>query len=112
MQELNGKVAVVTGSYKGIGYAVLKGLAPLFHGHIYMTARNPELGQKALEALKAEVGEEDASKLRFHQLDITDDASVDALKSHIVNEYGGIDLLVNNAAIAFKVSLCFISANL
>lgn len=39
---------------------------------------------------------------KFHQLDITEQASVDKFKDYIKQTYGGLDILINNAAIAFK----------
>ena len=41
---------------------------------------------------------------KFHQLDITDKASIDRLKTFMQSTYGGIDVLVNNAGMAYKVS--------
>lgn len=46
------KVAVVTGSNKGIGLAVVKGLFGKFKGDIYLTARSEERGLAAVEDLK------------------------------------------------------------
>ncbi|KAK9873708.1 hypothetical protein WA026_002065 [Henosepilachna vigintioctopunctata] len=69
------KIAVVTGSNKGIGFGIVKGLCERFNGKVYLTARD---------------------------LDINDQESINKFKDHIVKEYGGIDILVNNAAIAFK----------
>lgn len=39
---------------------------------------------------------------KFHQLDIDDYPSVERLRDFLQENYGGLDLLVNNAAIAFK----------
>lgn len=39
---------------------------------------------------------------KYHQLDITDQASVDKFKDYLKQTYGGLDILINNAAIAFK----------
>lgn len=64
-----------------------------------MTARDVERGQDAVKKLK-ELG----FNPLFHQLDINDQKSVDTLKDFLVKEHGGLDLLVNNAAIAFPVS--------
>lgn len=41
---------------------------------------------------------------QFHQLDINDEESVKNLHDYIKNKYEGIDVLVNNAGIAFNVS--------
>jgi len=45
---------------------------------------------------------------KFHLLDITVTESVEKLRDYMLQHYGGIDVLVNNAAIAFKVSSFFI----
>lgn len=43
------KLAIVTGANKGIGLAVVKALSRPFNGTVYLTARNEELGMKAVE---------------------------------------------------------------
>ena len=40
---------------------------------------------------------------RFHQLDIDDAASVARLAHTVTTQYGGLDVLVNNAGVAFCV---------
>ncbi|XP_065936076.1 carbonyl reductase [NADPH] 1-like isoform X2 [Magallana gigas] len=91
------KVAVVTGSNKGIGYAIVRGLCKQFEGDVYLTARKEELGQEATKSLNSE-----GLYPKFHQLDITDQASIDRLRDFLKNTYGGLDILVNNAGIAYK----------
>ena len=59
--------------------------------------RNEERGLAAVKELEAE-----GLKPEFHQLDIGDEASVTKLRDFMKEKYGGIDVLVNNAAIAFK----------
>ncbi|KAJ8946455.1 hypothetical protein NQ318_014443 [Aromia moschata] len=92
------KIAVVTGSNKGIGYAIVKGLCERFQGSVYLTARDVDRGKAAIAKLE-QLG---LSPL-FHQLDISDQTSVDRFKEYIQTKHGGLDLLVNNAAIAFKM---------
>ena len=46
------KVAVVTGSNKGIGLAIVKGLVAKFEGDVYLTSRSEERGLAAVEQLK------------------------------------------------------------
>ncbi|XP_052816343.1 carbonyl reductase [NADPH] 1-like, partial [Mya arenaria] len=41
---------------------------------------------------------------RFHQLDITDKASIDRIGQFLKSTYGGLDILVNNAGIIFKAT--------
>jgi NAD(P)-dependent dehydrogenase (short-subunit alcohol dehydrogenase family) len=74
----------------------------IIHCILLVTARNVELGNAAVSQLKNELGS-DSSRLRFHQLDITDDTSIDRFADHIKKEHGGIDMLINNAGFAYKV---------
>jgi carbonyl reductase 1 len=91
------KVAIVTGGNKGVGFAIVKGLAKSFDGDVYLTARSEQRGQAAVKELEAE-----NLKVKFHQLDIDDEASIKTLADFVKDKYTGLDLLVNNAAIAFK----------
>ena len=61
------------------------------------SARNPDLGHKAIEQLKGELKPEEHSKIRFHQLDITDEASAINFRDYLQKEHGGFDILINNA---------------
>lgn len=91
------KVAVVTGGNKGIGYAIVKGLCEKYDGIVYLTARDVGRGEAAVSDL-----EKLGLKPKFHQLDITDQKSLETFHDFLKNEHGGIDVLVNNAAIAYK----------
>jgi carbonyl reductase 1 len=93
------KVAVVTGSNKGIGFATVRGLCKQFQGHVYLTARNEDLGKAAVAEL-----EKEGLHPKFYQLDIEDTKSIDRLAQYLKQTYGGIDVLVNNAGIAFKAA--------
>ena len=91
------KVAIVTGGNKGIGFAIVKGLAKVFDGDVFLTARNVERGMAAVKAL-----EKENITVKFHQLDIDNPESNAGIAAFMKEKYGGIDILVNNAAIAFK----------
>jgi len=91
------RVAVVTGSNKGIGYAIVKDLCSKFDGIVYLTSRDEGRGKAAQQEL-AKLG----LKCNYHQLDITDQASIDRFAAYIKNTYGGFDCLVNNAGFAYK----------
>jgi carbonyl reductase 1 len=65
-------------------------------------ARNEELGLKAVKQIQ-DSNNQAQDKLRFHQLDITNVESIRRLVDHIKEKYGGLDILINNAATAFKV---------
>lgn len=91
------RVAIVTGSNKGIGLAVVRALCKQFDGDVYLTSRDVGRGQAALEGLK----KEGLSPL-FHQLDINNPASIHTARDFFKTQYGGVDVLINNAGIAFK----------
>ena len=93
------KVALVTGSNRGIGYTLVQHLARKFKGIVYLTARSDEIGHKAVEDLAKE-----GLKANYHQLDIDNTESIKRCVEYIKNKHGGLDLLVNNAAIAYKVN--------
>jgi len=96
------RVAVVTGSNKGIGFSIVKELCSKFDGDVYLTSRDKGRGFTAFDELR-DLG----LKPQFYQLDIDDEASVLKLKDFIKAKYGGLDVLVNNAAIAlFEESGC------
>ncbi|XP_020851667.2 carbonyl reductase [NADPH] 1-like [Phascolarctos cinereus] len=91
------RVAVVTGSDKGIGLAIVLDLCKKLPGDVILTARNPTLGQEAVKKLK-----EEGLNPVFHQLDINDQQSIRTLREFLKERYGGVDVLVNDAGILFK----------
>jgi NAD(P)-dependent dehydrogenase (short-subunit alcohol dehydrogenase family) len=91
------RVALVTGSNKGIGFAIVRDLCRQFSGDVILTARDEARGRTAVQQLQAE-----GLSPRFHQLDIDDLQSIRVLRDFLRKEYGGLDVLVNNAGIAFK----------
>ncbi|MFN8578190.1 MAG: SDR family oxidoreductase [Candidatus Sericytochromatia bacterium] len=87
------KLAVVTGSNKGIGFEICKQLA--HKGiEVILTARNDDKGKKAEQELK-----EQGLDVKYHQLDVSDENSVKNLASFIESNYGKLDILINNAGI-------------
>ncbi len=87
----------MTGSNKGIGLAIVRALCTQFNGDVFLTARSEERGQEAIKKLQDE-----GLSPKFHQLDITSTDSVENLRQFIVTTYGGCDVLVNNAGMAYK----------
>ncbi|KAM3171486.1 hypothetical protein ACTXT7_016527 [Hymenolepis weldensis] len=96
------RVAVVTGSNKGVGNGVVELLAKNLdpkEWHVYLTARNVQLGEEAVKCFR-----DQGIEVKFHQLDISDKDSRHALVEFIKKEYpNGLDILVNNAGIAYKM---------
>ena len=75
-------------------------LSSLIFSIFFPIARNEELGKKALEQIQS-LG---ISNVKYHQLDITDKASIERFAKYIKDTHGGLDVLVNNAAILIQVS--------
>ena len=86
-------VAVVTGAYRGLGYATSRQLAKQGY-QVVLTARKEAEGHAATEALRRE-----DLDVNFHLLDVTSEASVQELTDFIRDTYGRLDVLVNNAGI-------------
>ncbi|CAM6108533.1 unnamed protein product [Calypogeia fissa] len=89
----NDTVAVVTGSNKGIGFEIVRGLAKQGITTV-LTARDQTRGRKAQSKLTA-VG----LSVAFHQLDVSNKDSIESFTSWLEKEYGGLDILINNAGI-------------
>jgi NAD(P)-dependent dehydrogenase (short-subunit alcohol dehydrogenase family) len=89
----NKKIALVTGANKGIGKAIVRGLAQAGFV-VYLGARDAARGGAAAAELE-QVGD-----IHFVQLDVTDAASVAAAARQIASEARRLDALVNNAGIS------------
>ncbi|MFC7045997.1 SDR family NAD(P)-dependent oxidoreductase [Halobacteriaceae archaeon GCM10025711] len=82
--SLAGQTALVTGATRGIGRQIAVDLAA--HGAtVYAGARN--------------VDDVDDGDLRPVRLDVTDETQIAAATTTIADEHGGLDVLVNNAAV-------------
>ena len=90
--DLTGKVAIVTGASRGIGAAIAHAFAQA-GAQVVLASRK----QEPLDAVAAEIRAAGgtATAVAAHT---GDDAAVEALVARAVDEYGGVDILVNNAA--------------
>ncbi len=96
------KIALITGGNKGIGKEIARriGTEPDFTAII--ASRNVALGQEAADDLKNS-GEYECDVVALPvPLDLTDDNSIVAAAKHVEQEYGRLDVLINNAAICFN----------
>ena len=85
------RIALVTGGNKGIGYEIVRQLGA-GGATVLLGARDPGRGEAAAAKLQAE-----GLAVRPVQLDVTDPATVEAAARFIEQEYGRLDVLVNNA---------------
>ena len=98
---LKGKVAVVTGGTRGIGYAVVRkyleaGASVALFGSRQCTA------DAALERITSE---SPGANVMALSPDLTDSASVEGAFGEVVKRFGRIDILVNNAGISQSLPL-------
>ena len=90
MDRLQGKIAVITGAAKGIGYETASTFVDE-GAQVIMSDLNVELGETASRNL--------GNSCSFFKQDVTNESSWDELEDYIETNYGGIDILVNNAGI-------------
>lgn len=101
MLDFKDQVVIVTGSGspKGIGRVIARTFAK--QGAIAIIADMNEAGLKET----VEIIEKEGGRAEGALLDITNKDSVDALVKHLIDKYGHIDVLVNNAGISQKVTV-------
>jgi 3-oxoacyl-[acyl-carrier protein] reductase len=95
VQELSGRVAVVTGASRGIGRAVAIALASQGAKVVVNYQSNEAAAAETVAAIASAGGA--AVAMRF---DVTDVAAVDSAMKEIVVSHAGIQILVNNAGVA------------
>src|SRR5690606_13124746 len=92
---LTDKIAIVTGASQGIGKAIALGLAQA--GAHLVLAKYPSGGEQDIQAVKAEI-EALGRRAIIVPTDVSVKADLDNLMQKAVEEYGRIDILVNNAS--------------
>jgi len=94
--DLSGKIAIITGGGRGIGFAIAEGLASA--GAI-----------SVIGDIQADLGEAAAGRIRskgfpakFIRVDVTQRTSVQDLVTKVNEEFHQIDILVNNAGVILR----------
>ena len=88
------KVALVTGSNKGIGKEIVRELATRRYT-VYLGARDEQRGQDAAQELARAGGD-----VRFVKIDLADSKTICAAAEKVKREAGKLDVLINNAGVA------------
>lgn len=92
MQRLSGKIAIVTGAGDGIGLGIARRFARE-GAKLVIAELDPDRGQAAADGITRELGGEAI----FLHVDVNDRAQVVGMVERTVSEFGGVDILVNNA---------------
>ncbi len=95
--QLDGAVAVVTGAARGIGAAIARRLAML-EASLVVADRaviDPAGHASELQSLGA-------AQVGVHRVDVRDTSSCDALMAAVADEFGGLDILINNAGVTAR----------
>ncbi|WP_084268707.1 SDR family NAD(P)-dependent oxidoreductase [Oceanobacillus damuensis] len=91
-ESLEGKVAVVTGSARGIGYAIALKLANS-GANVLISGTDKERTKKAAEEMQALTN----SEVSYYAGDLSEEVNVEEMVTRTISNWGKIDILVNNA---------------
>lgn len=94
MKKLEGKVAIVTGSSRGIGKEIAMKLAQEGAKVVVNYSRSPEKAEEVVNQIKQQGGEATAIQADMSQVD-----QIQQLVTSSVEKYGQLDILVSNAGI-------------
>lgn len=94
--RLDGKVAVVTGGARGLGFSMAEGLCSAGLKGVAILDVQTDLGLDAIKKLHDAYG----VQAQFYKVDVRDENAVAEIMNSISAELGAIDILVNSAGIA------------
>ncbi|MDX6430206.1 MAG: 3-oxoacyl-[acyl-carrier protein] reductase [Streptosporangiaceae bacterium] len=99
MAQLKGKTAVVTGGSRGIGRAIVERLARDGADVVFNYARSADSAAEVVREVEVAGG-----SARGVQLDLAEPGAAQRLMEIAEDHLGGLDILVNNAAMNFAVA--------
>ncbi|KAH8922251.1 NAD(P)-binding protein [Atractiella rhizophila] len=98
--ELKGKVAVVTGGARGLGYEMARALCEAGLAGIAIVDILQEFGEAAIKELHADFG----LTASFYKVDVRDSKAVEEVMNGVIRDFGQIDVLICSAGVADNIS--------
>ena len=98
--DISGKVALVTGSSRGIGSALATGLAEA-GAVVVLNSRNSDV----LEAERRRIADATGATVHAYAFDVTDSAAVRDAATRIEAEVGPVEIVVNNTGVQHRAPL-------
>ena len=98
-RPLSGKVVLITGASRGIGAAAAKRLAQGGASVVINYLKNREQAEKVLKEV-----EKEGARGMVWQADVTDRGQVDRMARAVGENFGAVDVLVNNAFFSFEIA--------
>jgi NAD(P)-dependent dehydrogenase (short-subunit alcohol dehydrogenase family) len=95
--KLDGRVALITGGNRGLGYAMAQALAEA-GANVVVTSRQEERALESATAIARATGQ----RTMGLTVDVTDAEQIETMIQSVVKEFGRIDILVNNAGINIR----------
>ncbi|MGB8391063.1 SDR family NAD(P)-dependent oxidoreductase [Mycobacterium sp.] len=96
---VEGKVALITGGSSGIGAATAKKIAEA-GGAVVLVARTLENLEKVADEIRA-----DGGTAFVYPCDLSDTDAIAAMANQVLDDLGGVDILINNAGRSIRRSL-------
>ena len=100
------EIALVTGANRGLGFETCKQLSQL-GVTVLLTSRDPTKGEVAAKQLI-----DKGLDVIFYQLDVSDRSNIKDIFTKIENQFGRLDILINNAAILYDKDQSTMNADL
>jgi len=97
---LNGKIAVITGGARGLGYEMARSLCEAGLTGIAIVDILQEFGEIAIKELHADFG----LTASFYHVDVRDSEAVSEVINGVVKDFGAVDILICSAGVADNIA--------